>query len=727
MHGLMEQKKLAERTLAEFLAKNHDQELILLIGAGNEFLIKALRNLLKSNQKLFILDANPITIDYSHLENTYFSCGDSTQTCLDKLHKIITEEVYYLRFKICLEISDNSGRNKAVKKIENYLIPKLRSKMEIVRDCRHIDEISFQNILLNLPSIKTSKGLKFIKRPDHISTAIIVGAGPSLDTQINWLKKNRDYFFIIAAGATVKAFKNHNIIPDYYVEIDRCALRNWDNIKIDEADKLLCSPTISPGLAPKFDHAYWFISSHNILEKTIVTPFNKDVDRLFVGTNVGVAAGSFAIYLGFKKIILLGIDLCCTISGSTHSAFHSCGEDTLHSLNNRISNYLEVENNVGEKRYTVFDSLINSFEELIQQNLSVEIIQASPEGVKLKGAKFIPFDKISLPKSKPSPHPTPILIETHNDLTSKEARTPFNHLLKEITSINDYNYLVNNRSNKMIDSIKFIIDHHILSRNHWDVYSTSDINKIKNYETQIFKNKLIKIITELKHITNEAINTNAAKLVFQQYFQTNYPHAGITCDYMFEVDRLEYADPKIHSKLKTYYSSYPQPANDDFLIFCPRKHMVQLRKWDNKSNTYIPTIGNFDLVEYAKDILINHINVWSKSHKVIEKAICIGVFDANYLYLFKEKFPNIPIILIEPSFCLFAEVLRYVPLVSILGPNTRYILNINGKTFSNELEKIKNEQSLNPNIITICPDPMGKYCPKLKNNLLQDLIKTGSN
>ncbi len=256
MHDLIEQKKLAEQILSEFLAKNHDQELIILIGAGNDFLVNGLRSLMNLDQKLFVIDAEPLTADFPQQKNTYFSCGDSTQTCLDKLHKIIAEEVYCLRFNICMEIDHNPIRNEMINKIRDYLTPKLRSIIEAIRDRRHTDEISLQNILLNLPSIKTGKGLKSLKKPDHLSTAIIVGAGPSLDTQIKWLKKNRDYYFVIAVGAAVKAFKTNMMTPDYYVEIDRCSLHNWDNIEIEKTDKLLCSSTISPGLAPKFDYAY---------------------------------------------------------------------------------------------------------------------------------------------------------------------------------------------------------------------------------------------------------------------------------------------------------------------------------------------------------------------------------------------------------------------------------------------------------------------------------------
>ncbi len=317
----------------------------------------------------------------------------------------------------------------------------------------------------------------------------------------------------------------------------------------------------------------------------------------------------------------------------------------------------------------------------------MEIIQASPEGVRLKGAKFIPCDKLSIPRSKPIPRSTPALNEIYNNLPSKEARIPFNQLLKQFTSIKNYNYLIENQSNKIIDSIKFMVDYCMLCKNHWQIYATLDINQIKDHETQFLKNRLIKIIIELKQTTIEAINHPSPKEVFQHYYQTHYPYVGITCDYHFEVDRLEHAIPDIYSKLKTYYSSHPNPRDSDFSIFCPRKHMVQLRKWDNKSSSYRPTIGNFDLIEYAKDILSKHLNAWSKNHKTIEKAICIGVFDANYLYLFKEKFPHIPIVLIEPSLSLFAEVLRYVPLISILGPNTRYVINVDDETFKNDLEK----------------------------------------
>ena len=51
--------------------------------------------------------------------------------------------------------------------------------------------------------------------------AIIVGNGPSLDKEIDFLRKNQDNFVIFCSGSALKPLYKAGITPDFQVEIER--------------------------------------------------------------------------------------------------------------------------------------------------------------------------------------------------------------------------------------------------------------------------------------------------------------------------------------------------------------------------------------------------------------------------------------------------------------------------------------------------------------------------
>lgn len=54
-----------------------------------------------------------------------------------------------------------------------------------------------------------------------MDTAIIVSTGPSLDKQLNTLKKFAPYVSIISVDASYPILARHDIKPDYVMSIER--------------------------------------------------------------------------------------------------------------------------------------------------------------------------------------------------------------------------------------------------------------------------------------------------------------------------------------------------------------------------------------------------------------------------------------------------------------------------------------------------------------------------
>lgn len=143
------------------------------------------------------------------------------------------------------------------------------------------------------------------------SVAVVIGAGPSLDTLVPLLKANRERMVVFSCGSAVTALAREGIKPDFHVEIERTLL----------TCRFLEDPVTKA-----------FIADVPIIALTIMHP---DVFELtttplvfFKETDLGTAVGDFfneyphfrsgptctnggvglALKLGFSKIFLAGVD-----------------------------------------------------------------------------------------------------------------------------------------------------------------------------------------------------------------------------------------------------------------------------------------------------------------------------------------------------------------------------------------------------------------------------------
>src|SRR5690606_38331900 len=93
----------------------------------------------------------------------------------------------------------------------------------------HLSELSFEyefgtlpyrNSIRNLEVVRKSTSIKALKDLYKGCTALVVGAGPSLELDIPQIKENYDRLFIIAAGSSIQSLLYYGIKPHLIVSID---------------------------------------------------------------------------------------------------------------------------------------------------------------------------------------------------------------------------------------------------------------------------------------------------------------------------------------------------------------------------------------------------------------------------------------------------------------------------------------------------------------------------
>ncbi|MFL1705409.1 motility associated factor glycosyltransferase family protein [Campylobacter sp. MOP7] len=263
----------------------------------------------------------------------------------------------------------------------------------VVNNGNSIDDmlIGIKNHIENLPTMIT--GYSYVdlvkKRHNLMDTAIIVATGPSLDKQLDTLKKFAPYATVISLDASYPILLKHGIKPDYVTSIERVvATSSFFKHKNKEFDKDI----------------YFIVASlthkqtiKNILPRRLVLTirpqpsefiFNlKKYGYLGIGHSTANQAYQLARVLGHKNIVLIGQDLAFAPDGKSHATGHAFAQAEEHL-------YTKAYGGEGEVRTTyVWDKFKNQFEKDIEESKKEDIAtyNCTEGGARIEGAIEKPF------------------------------------------------------------------------------------------------------------------------------------------------------------------------------------------------------------------------------------------------------------------------------------------------------------------------------------------------
>lgn len=266
-------------------------------------------------------------------------------------------------------------------------------------------------------------------------TALIVSAGPSLDSSIETIKANRDKFCIFCVGTAAKALYKNGIIPDFLniMEVHDCS----GQIKgLDLSNTVMIlepyTHTVFHKVETKMKLSFPTDSSHANVCWSKLT--GVDISKYDARGTVSYEALYSAKILGFSKIILVGQDLAYVNNQcySKDSAYSDLGyefnpetkkfeikidnyegyADSLMPINptwNRelLKGFTEKKvKNLNDTLYFVkgvtgemlpsqggYATFIENFRDFAYQNQDLELINSSMIGANIDGFKNIPLDE----------------------------------------------------------------------------------------------------------------------------------------------------------------------------------------------------------------------------------------------------------------------------------------------------------------------------------------------
>ena len=275
---------------------------------------------------------------------------------------------------------------------------------------------SRQNITNNERFLINSKQL-----PHEITSVpvFVVGNGPSLDDELELIKKNNNKVFIIACGTALTALSKYGITADIYVAVERTQDVYNSLLSIKDPmffDNTLCiaPDTVYPKTISLFRHRVLgfkneaMSASLRINKKLLDTTKYSSLTMINpLVSNMGLA---IAILLKFKEIYLVGVD-CGTAYSEAHSKYslyydnfkkkQECDENPLNF------NTLTYQGNFTKtiKTNFLFKCSIDVMEHVIS-TLPPEIrVYNASNGAKIEGTTPKHLSEINFNSLKKADHP----------------------------------------------------------------------------------------------------------------------------------------------------------------------------------------------------------------------------------------------------------------------------------------------------------------------------------
>ncbi|MBP6714811.1 motility associated factor glycosyltransferase family protein [Aliarcobacter cryaerophilus] len=282
---------------------------------------------------------------------------------------------------------------------------------------------------------------------------LYLAAGPSLDENIEWIKKNQDKFYIVTIGSAYKKLLKNDIKIDMITTLDEQLILStiqFDDESVSKISKdtvILASTLTNAKVLEKF-------SKENIFLYEPYIPFFKD-NITFSGYSIGEITLDLILHFNAKKIYTIGLDLALNQNtGESHSKGANSGTTILNLEEQQSRDIFDVRTSLikvkGNLKKDVFTTAlfyisIKDLEKRVKKflNKNLELFNLSTHGAYLEGLtpldiekidinKFAKLDKINLKKFLQENS------ETHLDEISKEfLRKELDFIDNEIKEILD--------------------------------------------------------------------------------------------------------------------------------------------------------------------------------------------------------------------------------------------------------------------------------------------------
>ncbi|MFY9107172.1 6-hydroxymethylpterin diphosphokinase MptE-like protein [Aliarcobacter cryaerophilus] len=301
---------------------------------------------LERNLEIFRLSL--FTVDYTILaqnEGVIFSIMDDTHNLEKKIMRFLNIgnlENYILKFSTTNinvgEYIDTILKTLATLDPTTYDYNR-RMYVHLNRSTKYIKN-NYKFLLFN----KLKNDFNFFRN----IPVLYIAAGPSLDDNIEWIKKNQNKFFIVTIGAAYKKLLANNIRIDLITTLDESTIlevMQFDDESVSKISKdtiILSGDMTNERVLKKFNQENLFLFE-------LYKPIHKN-NISFSGYSIGEVTLDILLHLNSKNIYLVGLDLA--LNQETGES-HAKGSDS-------ITSSLKLDEEQSRDTFSHSDSLIQT-------------------------------------------------------------------------------------------------------------------------------------------------------------------------------------------------------------------------------------------------------------------------------------------------------------------------------------------------------------------------------
>lgn len=320
----------------------------IFIGIGLGLHISSIIKKIGADSILFIEDdielfrLSMFTCNYKNIlknKHAFFSIAQNKVEFLpiftEFYHDLFIQNLY-LKFSLF-----SSKYEQKIKEIQTLIVSRPETTYSVERLLYKNTKV-LQRLTQNYKFLDVSKKIDeafFKNKP-----IIVIGAGPSLHVEINWLKENEDKFIIIAVFAALKTLKKYNITPDVVIQIDEKVtetinlLKNFDNFDFLKESIFIFSPSVPDILFEIFSKTDIYL----IEDRT----HYKQNNTFLASYSVGEVAYAISLAFNADNIYLLGLDLALSDDGNTHAKDHHLGNKLNTSTIDKVQKSVSIIDSV---------------------------------------------------------------------------------------------------------------------------------------------------------------------------------------------------------------------------------------------------------------------------------------------------------------------------------------------------------------------------------------------
>lgn len=257
---------------------------------------------------------------------------------------------------------------------------------------KYFGETFFKNRLANLTMLHHLHNADILKDLFKGRPALLVAAGPSLNTNLEEIKRAKGRCVLIAVDAALNTLLDAGILPDFVTAVDMQAInfeKLSNHIQKPWPFALVIPPKVCPMIVKRFQARHKFLAfDEDLPQMWMTTPLGI---RHFMPHMLSVAHLSLgiALHLGADPIVFVGQDLAYSSpDGSDHArgaVFHGTGLPK-----DREIIYVDAVDGRQIPSDRSFLGMKTQFEEIINANKRM-FINSTAMGANIKGARPMPL------------------------------------------------------------------------------------------------------------------------------------------------------------------------------------------------------------------------------------------------------------------------------------------------------------------------------------------------